>query len=140
MIGTKAVYREHERSTLAQLTGELGTRESGHAEGYKVTQTNNGTFLHTPSMANNGTLVDSHIMFSDDSGRIGQSTGLTFGTATSTLTTGTISADSATFASAVILTSIVSGATQVASGAIAGQLWKTASHASLPDNVVLVGV
>lgn len=33
-----------------------------------------------------------------------------------------------------------SGATQVAAGAVAGELWKTSGHASLPDNVVMVGI
>lgn len=32
------------------------------------------------------------------------------------------------------------GATQVASGASSTQLWRTAGHASLPDNVVMIGV
>ena len=36
--------------------------------------------------------------------------------------------------------SIKSGATQGGAGASAGELWKTASHATLPDNVVLIGV
>jgi len=35
---------------------------------------------------------------------------------------------------------IKSGATQVAAGAIAGEIWKTASHALLPDNVLMIGV
>jgi hypothetical protein len=35
---------------------------------------------------------------------------------------------------------IKSGATQVAAGAAANELWKTASHATLPDNVVMIGV
>jgi hypothetical protein len=35
---------------------------------------------------------------------------------------------------------IKSGATQVAAGANAGEVWKTASHATLPDNVLLIGV
>ena len=38
------------------------------------------------------------------------------------------------------LDDIKSGATQVAAGAAAGELWKTASHATLPDNVILIGV
>jgi hypothetical protein len=33
-----------------------------------------------------------------------------------------------------------SGATQVAASAAAGELWYTASHATLPDNVVMIGV
>ncbi|RKY08115.1 MAG: hypothetical protein DRP65_09540, partial [Planctomycetota bacterium] len=32
------------------------------------------------------------------------------------------------------------GATQVAAGAVAGELWATSGHASLPDNVVMIGV
>ena len=33
-----------------------------------------------------------------------------------------------------------SGATQIAATAVAGELWYTVSHATLPDNVILVGV
>ena len=33
-----------------------------------------------------------------------------------------------------------SGATQVAAGAVAGELWYTSGHATLPDNVVMRGV
>ena len=33
-----------------------------------------------------------------------------------------------------------SGATQVAATAAAGELWYTVSHATLPDNVVMIGV
>lgn len=32
------------------------------------------------------------------------------------------------------------GATQVAAGAAAGELWATNGHASLPDNVLMIGV
>lgn len=38
------------------------------------------------------------------------------------------------------LTNIKTGATQVGAGAIAGELWATSSHATLPDNVVCIGV
>ena len=38
------------------------------------------------------------------------------------------------------ISGIASGATQGASGVGAGFLWKTASHATLPDNVVMIGV
>ncbi len=37
-------------------------------------------------------------------------------------------------------TLLPSGATQVAAGVAAGQFWRTASHATLPDNVVMMGV
>jgi hypothetical protein len=37
------------------------------------------------------------------------------------------------------LSAIKSGATQVAAGAEAGELWRTVSHATLPDNVVMIG-
>lgn len=36
--------------------------------------------------------------------------------------------------------SIKSGATQVGAGASAGEIWKTNGHATLPDNVLLIGV
>jgi len=35
---------------------------------------------------------------------------------------------------------IKSGATQAAAGAAATEIWKTASHATLPDNVLMIGV
>lgn len=37
-------------------------------------------------------------------------------------------------------TAIKSGATQSGAGAAAGEVWKTASHATLPDNVLMIGV
>lgn len=37
-------------------------------------------------------------------------------------------------------TALKSGATQAAAGAAAGEVWKTAGHATLPDNVIMVGV
>lgn len=40
----------------------------------------------------------------------------------------------------IILGTIKSGATQVAAGAVANELWKTSGHATLPDNVVMIGV
>ena len=38
------------------------------------------------------------------------------------------------------LTAIKSGATQAGAGAGANEVWKTASHVSLPDNVLMIGV
>jgi len=38
------------------------------------------------------------------------------------------------------LSQIKSGATQAAAGAAASELWKTSGHASLPDNVIMIGV
>jgi len=35
---------------------------------------------------------------------------------------------------------IKSGATQVGAGAATGEIWKTSSHATLPDNVLMIGV
>ena len=40
----------------------------------------------------------------------------------------------------VYFPNIKSGATQSAAGAVAGELWKTSSHATLPDNVLMIGV
>jgi len=40
----------------------------------------------------------------------------------------------------VFLSTIKSGSTQVGAGAAANEIWKTASHASLPDNVLMIGV
>lgn len=39
----------------------------------------------------------------------------------------------------IIMPRIPSGATQAAAGAVAGELWKTATHATLPDNTVMIG-
>ena len=44
------------------------------------------------------------------------------------------------FNNPLTIANIKSGATQVAAGAAANELWKTASHATLPDNVVMIGV
>ncbi|MHA1690049.1 MAG: hypothetical protein ACTSU7_00295 [Candidatus Heimdallarchaeaceae archaeon] len=48
-------------------------------------------------------------------------------------------AEQTTFTKNVLIGTMKSGATQVAAGAAANELWKTASHATLPDNVVLIG-
>jgi len=40
----------------------------------------------------------------------------------------------------VFIANIKSGATQAAAGAAANELWKTNGHASLPNNVVMIGV
>lgn len=40
----------------------------------------------------------------------------------------------------VYMMKMKSGATQAAAGAAANELWKTSGHATLPDNVVLIGV
>ena len=42
-------------------------------------------------------------------------------------------------AGAVILAAMKSGATQAGAGAAANEIWKTASHATLPDNVLMIG-
>lgn len=38
------------------------------------------------------------------------------------------------------MTNIKSGATQAAAGAAAGEVWKTNGHATLPNNVLMIGV
>lgn len=45
-----------------------------------------------------------------------------------------------TLAGNTLIGTIKSGATQGAAGAAATELWKTAGHATLPDNVILIGV
>jgi len=45
-----------------------------------------------------------------------------------------------TFLRNVFLSSIKSGATQAAAGAAANEIWKTNGHATLPDNVLMIGV
>ena len=47
--------------------------------------------------------------------------------------------DSPTFVT-LLLTAPKSGATQAAAGAAANELWKTNAHATLPDNVLMIGV
>jgi len=44
------------------------------------------------------------------------------------------------FDNPLTIANIKSGATQAGAGAAANELWKTASHATLPDNVVMIGV
>ena len=44
------------------------------------------------------------------------------------------------FSHPIKMGNVKTGATQAAAGAAAGEIWKTASHASLPDNVLLIGV
>ena len=39
-----------------------------------------------------------------------------------------------------LLTTVKSGATQVAASAGVNELWRTASHATLPDGVVMIGI
>jgi hypothetical protein len=40
----------------------------------------------------------------------------------------------------LVIDTVKSGATQIAAGAAAGEVWKTAGHATLPDNVLMIGV
>lgn len=40
----------------------------------------------------------------------------------------------------LVIDTVKSGATQVAAGATAGEVWKTSGHATLPDNVLMIGV
>jgi len=49
-------------------------------------------------------------------------------------------AGNTTIAGWLKIQTIKSGATQVAAGAAADELWKTNGHGSLPDNVVMIGV
>ena len=48
--------------------------------------------------------------------------------------------DNVTIPGTLKIGTIKSGATQAAAGAAASELWKTSGHASLPDNVVMIGV
>ena len=48
--------------------------------------------------------------------------------------------DNITIPGTLKIQTIKSGATQAAAGAAADELWKTSGHASLPDNVVMIGV
>jgi hypothetical protein len=50
------------------------------------------------------------------------------------------SAGDVSFGDNLFLRTIKSGATQAGAGAAAGEVWKTASHLLLPDNVLLIGV
>jgi hypothetical protein len=40
----------------------------------------------------------------------------------------------------LILSNVKSGATQAGASAVAGEVWKTSGHATLPDNVLMIGV
>jgi hypothetical protein len=51
-----------------------------------------------------------------------------------------INSSNITLSDELILSDVKSGATQVAAGAAAGEVWKTSGHATLPDNVLLHGV
>ena len=42
--------------------------------------------------------------------------------------------------SIIFITGIKAGATQGAAGAAANEVWKTDGHATLPDNVLMIGV
>jgi hypothetical protein len=50
------------------------------------------------------------------------------------------SADTAEFNVNLYLKNVKTGATQAGAGANAGEVWATASHATLPDNVLMMGV
>jgi len=97
MTGTKAYYREHERDTLSNLNGGLQARESGHSEGYSVTKTDDGTYLHRPSTKGDAILTDGRIPFADGGGRLSESSKVTWGTANETLAiAGTITTENIT--------------------------------------------
>ncbi len=40
----------------------------------------------------------------------------------------------------ILIKNIKSGATQAGAGAAADEVWKTSGHATLPDNVLMIGV
>ncbi len=40
----------------------------------------------------------------------------------------------------IFLTQVKLGASQVAAGAVANEIWKTSGHATLPDNVLMIGI
>jgi len=44
------------------------------------------------------------------------------------------------FSDRLSLSSIGAGATQAGAGAGANEIWKTSGHATLPDNVLMIGV
>jgi hypothetical protein len=44
------------------------------------------------------------------------------------------------FNNPLILSNVKSGATQAGASAVAGEVWKTSGHATLPDNVLMIGV
>lgn len=48
--------------------------------------------------------------------------------------------DQATLNANLFITAIKSGATQAAAAAAANEVWKTSGHATLPDNVLMIGV
>ena len=40
----------------------------------------------------------------------------------------------------ILASNIKAGATQLATGAVLNELWKTSGHATLPDNVIMIGI
>jgi hypothetical protein len=55
-------------------------------------------------------------------------------------TPGDIEGDDITANEIIFIKNIKSGATQAGAGAAADEVWKTSGHASLPDNVLMIGV
>ena len=51
-----------------------------------------------------------------------------------------VTSSATTVAGNMYVSTMKSGATQAAATASAGELWKTSAHATLPDNVVMIGV
>jgi len=62
------------------------------------------------------------------------------GTVTSVDTGTNLTGGPITDAGTISISVTKGGATQGAAGAAAGELWYTVSHATLPDNVVMLGV
>jgi hypothetical protein len=82
-------------------------------------------------VAGNLYIDDSKVIVWSSTGKVG---GITRGTF------GINSSGNAFLSTNLFLTTIKSGATQVGAGAAANEIWKTSSHATLPDNVLIIGV
>ncbi len=82
---------------------------------------------------NDGTaLTATRVPFATTNGRLTDDSDMTFSGDTLTVTKVSMGLG--------FITSIKSGATQAGAGAAANEIWKTASHATLPDNVLMIGV
>ena len=87
-----------------------------------------------------------HTISTTEQLRVGYSAAI-YWNATTAITTGITTFDAVggttprfVFSDRVFLASIGAGATQAGAGAVANEIWKTLGHATLPNNVLMIGV
>lgn len=118
-------------STRTNNTAKYGRLSSAHYTNTEETV----TLIHAQSVPG-----DNLVIFGGGLAAQNASTRLSFFTAANYITTTGIERMRITSDGGVFMYSIKSGATQAAAGAAANEVWKTASHATLPDNVLMIGV